>query len=95
MNDFSNSLSKTLQETATTAASTLGAAAREALDHNQEAVKAGKEAVHDLATTVQREALAAGERTQRYVRDEPVKAMLMAAAAGAALTGLLMAAKRR
>ena len=48
----------------------------------------------DAAGTVRDQALVANERTQRYVRDEPVKAVLIAAAAGAVVTGLLMMATR-
>ena len=48
----------------------------------------------DAAGTVRDQALVANERTQRYVRDEPVKAVLIAAATGAVVTGLLMMATR-
>jgi ElaB/YqjD/DUF883 family membrane-anchored ribosome-binding protein len=37
----------------------------------------------------------AGDRTQRYVRDEPLKSMLLATAAGALIAGLAMLASRR
>jgi ElaB/YqjD/DUF883 family membrane-anchored ribosome-binding protein len=46
------------------------------------------------ATAVRERAAAASEGTQRYVRDEPVKAVLIAAAAGAVITGLVMLATR-
>lgn len=49
----------------------------------------------DAAGMVKDEAAALGDRTQRYVRDEPVKSVLIAAAAGALVTGLLMLAARR
>ena len=46
------------------------------------------------AEAVQARAIDAGRRSRRYVRDEPVKSVLMAAAAGAVLTGLLMSLRR-
>ena len=46
------------------------------------------------ASAVRERATAASESTQRYVRDEPVKAVLIAAAAGAVITGLVMLATR-
>ena len=49
----------------------------------------------DLADTVKGEAVAAGDRTRRWVRDEPLRSVLVAAAAGAVLTGLLMLFGRR
>jgi ElaB/YqjD/DUF883 family membrane-anchored ribosome-binding protein len=48
----------------------------------------------DAAGAVKQEAAAIGDNTQRYVRDEPVKSMLVAAAAGALITGLIMMASR-
>jgi ElaB/YqjD/DUF883 family membrane-anchored ribosome-binding protein len=44
---------------------------------------------------VRQQAQAATERTQRYVRDEPLKSVLMAAAAGALVTGLVVMATRK
>ncbi len=52
------------------------------------------QAAQDAAAAVRERAAAATDTTQRYVRDEPVKAVLMAAAAGAIITGLLMLATR-
>lgn len=49
----------------------------------------------DLADTVRGEAAVAGERTRQYVRDEPLRSVLVAAAAGAVITGLLMLLGRR
>lgn len=44
----------------------------------------------DLAGTVKQEVAVAGDRSRRYVRDEPLRSVAMAAAAGAAITALLM-----
>jgi ElaB/YqjD/DUF883 family membrane-anchored ribosome-binding protein len=49
----------------------------------------------DLAGTVKDEVAVAGERARGYVRDEPMRSVLIAAAAGAAITGLLMLFGRR
>jgi ElaB/YqjD/DUF883 family membrane-anchored ribosome-binding protein len=42
------------------------------------------------ANVVRDQASAAKERTARYVADEPMKSLLLAAAAGALMTGLAM-----
>jgi ElaB/YqjD/DUF883 family membrane-anchored ribosome-binding protein len=49
----------------------------------------------DMATTVKQEAANVNDKAQRYVRDEPVKAILIAAAIGVALTSLVLLASRR
>lgn len=49
----------------------------------------------DVADAVKDEVAMAGDRTRRYVRDEPMRCVLAAAAAGAAITGLLMLFGRR
>lgn len=69
-------------------ATRLGQSAREWLDKS-------KGNALDLATTLRHDAVVMGDRTQHYVREEPVKSMLIAAAAGAALTSLIMLATRR
>ncbi len=51
--------------------------------------------VLDAAGSVRDEAAAFGSRTRLYVKDEPVKSVLVAAVFGAALTGLLMWLFRR
>lgn len=55
----------------------------------------GSESCADAADTVRREAQALGERAQAQVREEPLKSLLVAAAAGAALTGLVLLLGRR
>lgn len=47
------------------------------------------------ALHVKDEASALNDRTQRYVRDEPIKSVLVAAAVGAALTGLIVLLTKR
>jgi ElaB/YqjD/DUF883 family membrane-anchored ribosome-binding protein len=44
----------------------------------------------DLAGTVKDEVAVAGDRARLYVRDEPLRSVAFAAAAGAAITALLM-----
>jgi ElaB/YqjD/DUF883 family membrane-anchored ribosome-binding protein len=51
--------------------------------------------VRDAAGTVRDEAAAMGSRTRLYVKDEPVKSVLVAAAVGALVTGLLMLMMKR
>ena len=48
----------------------------------------GLDALRDSSRQVRERAHAAGERTVCYIQDEPVKAVLMAAATGAALMAL-------
>jgi len=49
----------------------------------------------DAAGVVRDQASALGSRTRLYVKDEPVKSVLVAAACGAALTSLLMLLMKR
>ena len=49
----------------------------------------GMDAVRDRSLQVRDHALRASDNTLNYIKDEPVKAVLIAAAAGAALTILL------
>ncbi len=53
------------------------------------AAKRSLDAVRDGASSVREHAHSVGDATVRYVRDEPVKSILIAAAAGAALMALL------
>ncbi len=57
----------------------------------------GLDAVRDSASQVRERATSMGDSTVRYVKDEPVKAVLIAAATGAALMALvsLISAARR
>ena len=49
----------------------------------------GVDAVRDRSLQVREQALRASDNTLNYIKDEPVKAVLIAAAAGAALMVLL------
>ena len=49
----------------------------------------GVDAVRDRSLQVRDQALRASDSTLNYIKDEPVKAVLIAAAAGAALMALL------
>ena len=49
----------------------------------------GVEAVRDTGVQVREKALKASDSTVSYIKDEPVKAMLIAAATGAALMALI------
>ena len=49
----------------------------------------GVEAVRDTGVQVREKALKASDSTDSYIKDEPVKAMLIAAATGAALMALI------
>jgi ElaB/YqjD/DUF883 family membrane-anchored ribosome-binding protein len=49
----------------------------------------GVDAVRDRSLQVREQALRASDSTLNYIKDEPVKAVLIAAAAGAALMALL------
>lgn len=59
--------------------------------------KRGVEAVRDTSAQLRDKALQATDTTVGYIKDEPVKSMLIAAATGAALMGLvgLMTRSRR
>ncbi len=53
------------------------------------AAKRGIDAVRDGSQQLREKALRASDSTVAYVKDEPVKSMLIAAATGAALMGLI------
>lgn len=52
-------------------------------------VQRGTDALHDRSEQLRNSARDASDYTVNYIRDEPVKAMLMAAATGAALMALV------
>ncbi len=53
------------------------------------AARRGVDAVRDTSVQVRDKALKASDSTVAYIKDEPVKAMLIAAATGAALMALI------
>ncbi len=53
------------------------------------AARRGMEAVRDTSQQLREKAVQASDMTVAYVKDEPVKAMLIAAATGALLMGLI------
>jgi ElaB/YqjD/DUF883 family membrane-anchored ribosome-binding protein len=55
----------------------------------------GVDAARKVGTKVQDQAVKTGERTVGYIKDEPMKSVLIAAAAGAALAALIGMASRR
>jgi ElaB/YqjD/DUF883 family membrane-anchored ribosome-binding protein len=75
-------------DVATQEATRVGALVRQWLDRQSEQARQAAAAVRD-------EAVAAKQRTARYVADEPMKSVLFAAAAGALLTGLAVFASSR
>ena len=54
----------------------------------------GVDAARKVGTKVQDQAVKTGERTVGYIKDEPMKSVLIAAAAGAALAALIGMASR-
>ena len=55
----------------------------------EDAAKRGMEAVRDTTQQLREKAQLASDTTVAYVKDEPVKSMLIAAATGAVLMGLI------
>ncbi|MFT3818257.1 MAG: hypothetical protein QM750_11595 [Rubrivivax sp.] len=55
----------------------------------EDLTRRGMDRARDASTQVKDQMVKAGDRSVDYVRDEPVKSMLMAAAAGAALVTLI------
>ena len=91
--------SSTLSRVAQDAAETLNGDARlvrdrvaPALQHTAEQAEAmvreGIGALREHATALREQAVASSDRTVGYIRDEPVKSVLIAAAAGAALLAI-------
>ena len=58
------------------------------------AARRGVEAVRETSAQLREKALRASDTTVGYIKDEPVKAMLIAAATGAALMALVSLASR-
>ena len=64
------------------------------LDRASEVAKRGVNAARDTSNELISKASRASESTVGYIKDEPVKSMLIAAATGAALMGLLSVMSR-
>jgi ElaB/YqjD/DUF883 family membrane-anchored ribosome-binding protein len=61
----------------------------------QQAVQRGLDAASHTGTRAQRGFEHAADATSRYIADQPMRSVLLAAAAGAALTALIVMASRR
>lgn len=60
----------------------------------EDAARRGADAVKETSAQLREKALQAQDTTVSYIKDEPVKAMLIAAATGAALMALVSLASR-
>jgi ElaB/YqjD/DUF883 family membrane-anchored ribosome-binding protein len=89
-NSTLDSLNSTVQDLRRQAAPLLNRAAESANAYLQQ----GLDAVHDGSDKVRAQARSASTRTVNYIKDEPVKSILIAAAAGAVLTALVQIASR-
>ena len=58
-------------------------------DQAQKLLQQGREKLHDASQVVRERAVQASELAAGYTKDEPMKALLIAAAAGALLMGLV------
>lgn len=61
----------------------------------QQAVQRGLDSASKTSARAQRRVEEAAEMTGRYIADQPVRSVLLAAAAGAAITALIVLATRR
>ena len=78
-------LSETVEDVRSKAAPMLNKVTSQA----EAAARRGMEAVRDTSQQLRERALQAQDMTVAYVKDEPIKAMLIAAATGAILMGLI------
>ena len=79
----------TLQDKVHAARDQAPGALSRAAEQVDELTRRGIEAAKSAKATVQEQAQRAGDRTVGYIKDEPVKAILIAAAAGAGLVALI------
>jgi ElaB/YqjD/DUF883 family membrane-anchored ribosome-binding protein len=89
-NSTLDSLNNTVQDLRKQAAPLLNHAAETANAYLHQ----GMDAVHDGSNKVRAQARRASACTVNYIKDEPVKSILIAAAAGAVLTALVRMASR-
>jgi len=85
VDDAASSLSNTIEDLRSQAAPLINRVSSQA----EAVAKRGMEAVRDSSQQLREKALRASDTTVAYVKDEPVKSMLIAAATGAALMGLI------
>ena len=84
-NDALNSLSDTVQDARKQASPVINRAAEQAAALAQKSL----DAVRESSQAVREKIVTAQDYTSTYIRDEPLKAMLIAAATGAALMAML------
>jgi ElaB/YqjD/DUF883 family membrane-anchored ribosome-binding protein len=84
--DLRDDVSASARDLAETAGEHVTRAREQAREWVNRSAARAKDAVTDLRDQAQ----AVGDRTQQYVRDEPLKSVAIAAVAGAAIAGLLM-----
>lgn len=85
---FNNKSSDTANHLIDHAVHSADAALHSASDHAHAVVRHGMDAVRETSNQVREGAQHASDRTVSYIREEPVKSMLIAAATGAALMAL-------
>ena len=78
-----------LSETVEDVRSKAGPMLNKVTSQAEAAARRGMEAVRDTSQQLRERALQAQDMTVAYVKDEPIKAMLIAAATGAVLMGLI------
>jgi ElaB/YqjD/DUF883 family membrane-anchored ribosome-binding protein len=78
-----------LSETVEEVRSKAGPALNKVTSQAEAAARRGMEAVRDTSQQLRERAVHASDMTVAYVKDEPIKAMLIAAATGAVLMGLI------
>ena len=83
--DAMNGLSDKVEELRSQAAPLLNRVSSQA----EAAARRGMEAVRDTSQQLRDRALRASDSTVGYIKDEPIKSMLIAAATGALLMGLI------
>ncbi len=85
---------KTLGDDAATLAHTAAQTADQTIRSSQRAARDGLEAMREGAHQLREKSLHVKDATTTYIQDAPVKSVLMAAAVGAALMGLLALVSR-
>jgi ElaB/YqjD/DUF883 family membrane-anchored ribosome-binding protein len=86
---FKKSLAEQATQTADMALQTTQRVANDALDSVSSTVHRGVDAVRDTSIDLRDSAIRASDTTVSYIKHEPVKSVLIAAATGAALMALI------